>query len=58
VAPKSIDAPMAVYNGYDPLWRVLRPEPVQKVALENCERILDEARRRVRAWEKANISQP
>jgi hypothetical protein len=56
VAPKIIDAPMAVYNMYEPLWKALRPETVRKVALENYERIFDEGRRRVRAWEKANIS--
>jgi hypothetical protein len=55
VAPKSIDAPMAVYNGYEPLWKALRPETVRKVTLENYERIFDEGRRNVRAWEKANI---
>jgi hypothetical protein len=58
VAPKNIDSPMAVYNAYDPLWKVLRPETVRKVALENYERIFDEGRLKVRAWEKANVSQP
>jgi hypothetical protein len=58
VAPKSIDSPMAVYNAYEPLWKALRPETVRKVALENYERIFDEGRRRVRAWERANITSP
>jgi hypothetical protein len=49
---------MAVYNAYEPLWKALRPETVRKVALENYERTFDEGRRKVRAWEKANISQP
>jgi hypothetical protein len=57
VAPKSIAAPMAVYNAYEPLWKVLKPETVRKVTLENYERIFDEGRRRVRAWEKQNVSQ-
>src|SRR5262249_30683520 len=39
VTPKNIDAPMAVYNAYEPLWKALRPETVRKVALENYERI-------------------
>jgi hypothetical protein len=56
VAPKSIDSPMAVYNAYESLWNALRPETVRKVALENYERIFDEGRRRVRAWERANIT--
>jgi len=58
VAPKSIDSPMAVYNAYELLWKALRPETVRKVALENYERIFDEGRRRVRAWERANITSP
>jgi Amidohydrolase len=57
VAPKSIDSPMAVYNAYEPLWKALRPETVRKVTLENDERIFDEGRRKVRAWEKANAAQ-
>jgi hypothetical protein len=57
VAPKSIDAPLAVYNAYDPLWKALRPETVQKVAFDNYERLFDEARRKVRAWEAANANQ-
>jgi predicted TIM-barrel fold metal-dependent hydrolase len=54
VAPASIDAPLAVYNAYAPLWKALQPETVQKVTFANYERIFDEARNRVRAWEKAN----
>jgi hypothetical protein len=56
VAPKNIDAPMAVYNAYELLWKALRPETVRKVALENYERIFDEGRRKVRTWERANIT--
>jgi predicted TIM-barrel fold metal-dependent hydrolase len=56
VAPKSIDSPMAVYHAYDPLWKALRPETMRKVTMENYERIFDDARRKVRAWEKANVS--
>lgn len=54
VAPASIDAPLAVYNAYEPLWKALRPETVQKVTLSNYERIFDESRNKVRAWEKVN----
>ena len=49
---------MAVYNAYEPLWKALRPETVRKVTLENYERIFDEGRRKVRAWEKANDGPP
>ena len=58
VAPKSIDAPMAVYNQSRPLWEELKPATVRKVSLENYERIFDEGRRKVRAWEKANVAPP
>ena len=57
-APKSIDAPLAVCNAYDPLWKVLKPETMQRVAFGNYERLFDEARSKVRAWEKANVSAP
>jgi hypothetical protein len=55
VAPTSIEAPMAVYKAYEPLWKTLKPETVRKVSLENYERIFDEGRRKVRAWEAANV---
>ncbi len=58
VAPTTIAAPLSVYNRYDPLWKALKPETVRKVCLENYERIFDEGRRRVRAWEKENVGQP
>jgi len=58
VAPSSIAAPMAVYRQYEPLWAALKPETLRKVCLENYERIFDEGRRRVRAWEQANVVQP
>ena len=58
VAPRSIDSPMAVYNAYDPLWKLLTPETRQKVLLTNYERLFDAARVKVRAWEKANVGKP
>jgi hypothetical protein len=58
-APRCLTvALVAVYNAYEPLWNALRPETVRKVALENYERIFDEGRRRVRAWERAKITSP
>jgi hypothetical protein len=54
VAPSSIDSPLAVYEMYQPLWDELGPELTQKVCIGNYERIFDEARKRVRAWEAAN----
>jgi hypothetical protein len=54
VAPASIDAPMQVYDIYQPLWKALPPEVSQKVRLGNYQRLFDAARVNVRAWEKAN----
>lgn len=54
VAPASVDSPMAVYNAYQPLWKLLKPETKQKVLFGNYERLFDKARKDVRAWEKAN----
>jgi predicted TIM-barrel fold metal-dependent hydrolase len=56
VAPSSLDAPMAVYNLYEPLWAKLSPEVSRKVRLGNYERLFDAARLSVRAWEKANTN--
>jgi Amidohydrolase len=54
VAPASPEAYFAVYEKYAPLWRQLTPEASRKVRLGNYERLFDEGRRRVRAWEKAH----
>ncbi|HVN20413.1 MAG TPA: amidohydrolase family protein [Dongiaceae bacterium] len=56
VAPASIDVPMAVYDIYEPLWQKLSPEASQKVRLGNYARLFDAARKKVRAWEKANVN--
>ena len=55
VAPKDQKSYLRVYHQYDPLWARLTPETRQKVLKRNYERLFDEARRRVRAWEKKNI---
>lgn len=55
VAPKDQATHLNVYRMYDPLWRALSPEVRQKVQLDNYERLFDEARRRVRAWERENV---
>ena len=57
VAPKNVQAMTAVYNMYDPLWKLLTPEASLKVRIDNYERLFDEARAKVRAWEKANIKE-
>lgn len=55
VAPNSIGSPMAVYNIYDPLWKVLPPDVSEKVRIGNYARLFDGARKNVRAWEQANL---
>ena len=40
---------------YAPLWQALTPATSEKVRLGNYARLFDEARRRVRAWEQANV---
>jgi hypothetical protein len=39
-----------------PAWRLLTPGASFKVRKDTCQRIFDEGRRRVRAWEKANAT--
>jgi predicted TIM-barrel fold metal-dependent hydrolase len=51
VAPKDQKQYLEVYEEYAPLWTALAPEAREKVRKGNYERIFDEARRRVRAWE-------
>lgn len=55
VAPSTQDLYMRVYNQYAPLWPLLTKEASEKIRKGNYERIFDEGRRRVRAWEKANL---
>ena len=54
VAPASAAAYYAVFDMWAPVWRQLTPEASLKVRKGNYERLFDEGRRRVRAWEKAN----
>ncbi len=56
VAPADPKAYYAVFDMYAPLWRQLTPEASQKVRKGNYERLFDEARRRVRAWEREHVS--
>ena len=54
VAPAGPGPYFAVFDMWAPVWQQLTPEASRKVRLGNYERIFDEARRRVRAWEAAN----
>ena len=52
VAPSDQAGYLKVYRQYAPLFAALTPEASEKVRRGNYERLFDEARRRVRAWEK------
>jgi hypothetical protein len=55
VAPTDQVKYLKIYDIYAPLFAKLTPEASRKLRMGNYERIFDEARRRVRAWEKANL---
>jgi predicted TIM-barrel fold metal-dependent hydrolase len=55
VAPASVDAMVAVYDAYAPLWALLTPDARGKVLKGNYERLFDRAREKVRAWEAHNL---
>jgi predicted TIM-barrel fold metal-dependent hydrolase len=54
VAPPNQERYLRVYYEYEPLWKALSPEARENVRKGNYERLFDEARRKVRAWEAAN----
>jgi hypothetical protein len=47
---------LRTFTMYEPLWKALDPETSRKVRLLNYERLFDQARRKVRAWESAHVS--
>jgi len=54
VAPAGPDPYYAVFDLWAPVWKRLTPEASHKVRKGNYERIFDEGRRKVRAWEQAH----
>jgi hypothetical protein len=54
VAPSSPAAYFATFDLWTPIWQRLTPDASLKVRKTNYERIFDEGRRKVRAWEKAH----
>ncbi len=54
VAPKGPEPYYAVFDLWAPIWRQLSREASAKVRTGNYERLFDEGRRRVRAWEQAH----
>jgi len=55
VAPSGRSPYFAVFDMWGPVWRQLTPDASLKVRKSNYERIFDEGRRKVRAWEKSNV---
>jgi hypothetical protein len=55
VAPAGVQSMLNVFHLYDPVWKLLTPEASRMVRLENHERLFDEAKRRTREWERANL---
>jgi predicted TIM-barrel fold metal-dependent hydrolase len=54
VAPPNQEKYVRVYRQYEPLWKALSPETSAKVRKANYERLFDESRHKVRAWEAVN----
>jgi Amidohydrolase len=55
VAPVGAAPYYRVFDLWAPVWAGLTPDASQKVRKGNYERIFDEGRRSVRAWEQANV---
>ena len=55
VAPKDQASYLKIYDQYAPLWKALSPRASAQVRLGNYERLFDRARKKVRAWEAANV---
>lgn len=58
VAPVNQEQYLKIYSLYDPLWKLLTREASRKVREQNYDRLFGEARTKVRAWERVNVSAP
>ena len=56
VAPAGPAPYYAVFDMWAPVFRQLTPDASLRVRKGNYQRLFDEARRRVRTWEKAHVS--
>lgn len=56
VAPTDQQRYLRVYYQYEPLWMLLNRETTEKVRKGNYARLFDEARIRVRTWEKVHVA--
>ena len=54
VAPATPEPYFAVFDMWAPVWAQLTPEASLKVRKGNYQRLFDEGRRKVRAWDKAH----
>jgi hypothetical protein len=57
VAPSNQSDYLKVYRLYEPLFAQLTPAASEQVRKGNYVRLFDEARRKVRAWERANVTE-
>jgi predicted TIM-barrel fold metal-dependent hydrolase len=55
VAPKDQASYLRIYDQYAPLWGALSPRTSAQLRLGNYERLFDQARKKVRAWEAAHV---
>jgi hypothetical protein len=55
IAPDKTEKQLRVYHLYDRLWKAVGEEVTHQVCIGNYERLFDEARAKVRAWEAANV---
>jgi hypothetical protein len=55
VAPLQQEKQLNVYHIYDPLWKAIGEEIIYKVTKGNYEKLFNDARKKVRAWEAANV---
>jgi predicted TIM-barrel fold metal-dependent hydrolase len=55
VAPTSQEKYLRVCYMYDPLWKLLSKDASERIRKGNYERIFNQARIRIRAWEHANV---
>jgi predicted TIM-barrel fold metal-dependent hydrolase len=57
VSPPDEEFYLAVYRSYGPLWKALTKSASENIRLQNYVRLFDNARKRVRKWESANVQQ-
>jgi hypothetical protein len=58
VAPKNPKSYFAVCDIWKPVFDRLDPAAKKKILKGNYERIIDQARKDVRAWERTHVPQP